>query len=637
MTRIYEELDKSFDFIVAHDTEFKGDIKNKGELNDPVCSVYRDLKTDKKLEFTGKHKFPYPPDKTIIIAHNVNAEAHTLLSNDNNLPLWWWDTMIEDKKLNFGKVQSHKLLECCRRYNIQTISEDLKKYYINMILSNETYSDEDMHKILAYCTKDVDATEKLFFKQLEHIEKERNLEGPRSIISQALFSGASMACTAKVEFNGIHVNNKLLNKIQENFPEIKRRMIHQLNNKLDVYDENGTLKYEKFYKMVAKNKLLEVWPITATGKLKTDDDTIFRFAQVCDDVNDFYLLSEFINSQKLKGFICGPDGNARTSYFMYGLKTGRTNPSTSRHPFNAPKCMRNLVMAPPNKICVNFDYKNQEIAIAAYLSGDPQLIAAVETGDPYIATARLVGAVPADATKKSHPKERNLYKVVLLACLYRQGPANMSKRMNVNIDVGTDYQVKIKNLYHKYFEWVKPIVNQAILQGHLTTKHGFRFYMNPGEHYNPRTFYNFPIQSHGSEMLRHALIGITKAGIELNALIHDGIVVTLDRKKFRKQFLKVKKIMEDASRKILNVDKKTNFVCPVDWQTIRTGMIQDAGKKETPEQDKWDRIINIINTSTQGEIPQVHRTQGETPLVTPGNKSLLRVNINNLNKNIYTL
>ena len=95
--------------------------------------------------------------------------------------------------------------------------------------------------------------------------------------------------------------------------------------------------------------------------------------------------------------------------------------------------------------------------------------------------------------------------------------------------------------------------------------------------------------------------------------------------------------MEDASRKILNVDKKTNFVCPVDWQTIRTGMIQDAGKKERPEQDKWDRIINIINTSTQGEIPQVHRTQGETPLVTPGNKSLLRVNINNLNKNIYTL
>ena len=631
MTRIFEELENSFDFIVAHDTEFKGDMKDAGELNDPVCSVYKDLKTNKILHLIGKHKFPYPADKTLIIAHNVGAEAHTLLSNGNKLPLWWWDTMIEDKKLNFGKVQGHGLLACCKRYGIETISEDLKKYFINMILDNDNYSDDQWSKIIGYCQKDVEALEKLFFKQLEDIETVKNLIGPRSIISQALFSGASMACTAKVEFNGMHVNNKLLDKVQENFPRIKKQMIEQLNNKLGVYDENQTLKYEKFYAMVERNKLLPTWPITATGKLKTDDKTVFHFAQSCDDINDFYLLSEFVNSQKLKGFIVGPDNKARTPYFMYGLKTGRTNPSTSRHPFNAPKCMRNLIKPPPEKVSVNFDYKNQEIAIAAYLSGDPQLIAAVETGDPYIATARLVGAVPIGATKKSHPKERDLYKVTLLACLYRQGAANMSKRMNINIDVGTEYEVKIKNIYNEYFRWVKPIVDRALLQGFLETKHGFRYYINPGEHYNPRTFYNFPIQSHGSEMLRHALVGITKAGIELNALIHDGIVVTLDRKKFRKQFLKVQKIMEEASRKILNDTKKTNYICPVDWQVIRTGMTQ-----KDDEQSKWERIMNIINTGTQVKSTGVY-TQGQTPIVTPGNKSALRVNINNLNKYIYTV
>jgi len=631
MTRIYEELDKSFDFIVVHDTEFKGDTKDKGELNDPVCSVYKDLKSDKILRLKGKSKFPYPPKKTLVIAHNANAEAHTLLSSGNKLPHFWWDTMIEDKKLNFGKVKKHGLLDACARYGIQTISEDLKKYFINMILNNKSYSDDQWNKILDYCQSDVEATEKLFFKQIEQIEKERFLEGPRSIISQALFSGASMAFTAQVEFNGIHVNNKLLTRIQDNFPRIKKQMIEQLNNKLGVYDENQTLKYEKFYAMVERNKLLGSWPITATGKLKLDDKTVFHFAQSCDDINDFYLLSEFVNSQKLKGFIVGPDDKARTPYFMYGLKTGRTNPSTSRHPFNAPKCMRNLVRPPPNKICVSFDYKNQEIAIAAYLSGDPQLIAAVESGDPYISTARLVGAVPSSATKKSHPKERGLYKVTLLACLYKQGPANMSKRMNINIDVGTEYQVKIKNLYKEYFAWIKPIVNKALLQGYLTTKHGFRYYMAPGEVYNPRTLYNHPIQSNGSEMLRHALIGIHKAGIELNALIHDGIVVTLDRKKFRKQFLKVKKIMEDASIKILNDANKTNYICPVDWQFIRTGMIQ-----EDAEQSKWDRIINIINNSTQVKSTGVS-TLGQHPIVTPDNKSALRVNINNLNKYIYTL
>ena len=210
--------------------------------------------------------------------------------------------------------------------------------------------------------------------------------------------------------------------------------------------------------------------VTKTGKLKTDADTFWRFGQENTDINDLLLASEFIDSQKLKGYIVGPDGRARNPYNMYALKTGRTNPSTSRHPFNAPKCMRNIVRPDPGKVCVNFDYKNQEIAIAAYLSGDPQLKAAVETGDPYIATAKLVGAIPANATKKSHPKERKIFKTTLLACLYGQGVTNMSKRMNINIDYGTDYQVKIKNAYPVYFAWIKPLVNKACVARILNNK-----------------------------------------------------------------------------------------------------------------------------------------------------------------------
>ena len=84
--------------------------------------------------------------------------------------------------------------------------------------------------------------------------------------------------------------------------------------------------------------------------------------------------------------------------------------------------------------------------------------------------------------------------------------------------------------------------DKAIVNGYAETKFGWRYYFKPGELYNPRTFYNFPIQAHGSEMLRRALIDLTTAGIEVNALIHDGIVITLYRKNFRKVFNKAKKI-----------------------------------------------------------------------------------------------
>tara|TARA_R110000850_G_scaffold29738_1_gene82237 strand:+ start:874 stop:2742 length:1869 start_codon:yes stop_codon:yes gene_type:complete len=607
---IWEQLCKDFEFIVAWDTEFKGDMLDHGELNEPVCSVFKELKTGTITKHFGKtlDALPYPSDKTLYIAHHVGAEAHTCLSYGLKLPKYWWDTLEEDKKINFGKVKSHSLLNCCKRYGIKTISEELKKHFIHeLILPNDDYTEDQRSKILDYCTSDVIANEELFYKQLKEHEEIKRYEAPKTIISQALFAGAAKAATAKVEFDGIPVNTELLATIQDNFPAIKETMIAELNAEIDVF-ENGVMKYTKFFEMVKRNDLLSVWPVTATGKLKTDEKTIFQYAQNCSDINKYYLANEFLSSQKLKGYIIGPDGRARTPYRMYGLKTGRTNPSTSRHPFNAPKCMRNLVRADPDKVCVNFDYRSQEIFIAAYLSGDPKLIAAVEAGDPYVYTAKLVKAMPENGTKALYPEIRDNYKTTLLACLYRQGPTNMSKRMNINIDYGTDYQVKIKNCFSDYFPWIKKLVDKTLIKGFCSTKFGFRYWTNPGQEYNPRTFYNFPIQSHGSEMLRLALVQLVAAGIEVNALIHDGIIVHLDRKKFRKQFIKTKKILENASRKILNESKATDYFCPVDFQVFRYAMIQDHMKDRKPEQQKWDRILNIIEKSTLGNIPRVSKT-----------------------------
>ena len=60
-------------------------------------------------------------------------------------------------------------------------------------------------------------------------------------------------------------------------------------------------------------------------------------SQINDAISEYYLMKEFVDSQKLKGFIVGPDKRARTKLNMFGIKTGRTNQSTSRYPFNAAK------------------------------------------------------------------------------------------------------------------------------------------------------------------------------------------------------------------------------------------------------------------------------------------------------------
>ena len=138
---ILETLQENFKIIVVVDTEFKGQ-QDEGQLNDPICVVFEEITRGEQHIFEGKKwKLPYPSKDTLYIAHNVIAEAHTFLAAGNKLPQFWWDTFIEDKKLYFGKVAKHSLLACCARYGIQTISEDLKKYFINkIILPNETYT-----------------------------------------------------------------------------------------------------------------------------------------------------------------------------------------------------------------------------------------------------------------------------------------------------------------------------------------------------------------------------------------------------------------------------------------------------------------------------------------------------------------
>ena len=204
----------------------------------------------------------------------------------------------------------------------------------------------------------------------------------------------------------------------------------------------------------------------------------------------------------------------------------------------------------------------------------------------------------------------------------------MSARLALSIDAGTELQIKIKNTYHVYFSWIKKIVAKSMIRGYMTTKFGWRYWLQPTATINPRTLYNFPIQGNGSEMLRIAAIGICNAGIECNALIHDGLLVHVPRKKFRKQFMKVKKIMEDASRKILNKDSSTDFVCGVEWQLIRYAMIQ---KKS--EQEKWYRIMDIVNKHTRGKYTQVD-TQGKNCTRTWGSTSQ-PINIINIS-NTYT-
>ena len=585
---ILEKLKKEFDHLVVFDFEFRQDIRHKGEKPDPICAVYKDIITGKTFKAYGLSLkvIPFDPKKSLFICYNAVAEASCLKVLNCKIPEYWWDCFVENKKLYQGRVSDAKgqwaMLTAARRYGIETMTEDRKKWEIEQILTNPEHPIES---ILEYCEKDVIATEKLFIEQLKDIERHFDNKGPLEIIQHGLFHGRSMAAMAEIECNGMPIDNKLYDEINNNFPLIKEKIINEFNAKYPVY-ENGKFSMKKFKEFIDSLGLLQQWPRTPSGALSITEKNIYNYAQSYPAINEFYFVKEFVESQKLKGFVVGPDGRARTSLNMFGIKTGRTNQSTALYPFNAAKPMRNILCPAPNHAYIYADYVSQEIAIAAYLSKDEKLINAYKEGDVYIYTAKLAGAVPADATKKTHKKERNEYKIATLATFYGQGHKSLAARLMISEAKAIELIANIKNIYSTYFDWVNGLVSRTFARGYISTKYGWKLWITNVDKINPRTLSNFPIQAHGSEMLRFAILNLIKNKIEISASIHDGLLIHCPLSKLQQTEAKVVKCMEDAARTVLNGN-----VCDVDVEVIKSNF-----KQEQEEQDKFERILSMIRT-----------------------------------------
>ena len=163
--------------------------------------------------------------------------------------------------------------------------------------------------------------------------------------------------------------------------------------------------------------------------------------------------------------------------------------------------------------------------------------------------------------------------------------------------------VDITNSYERYFKWVAQKVSRGLRDGYMKTKFGWRRNVAYGEKINKRSLFNFMCQGHGSEMLRFALISLTDKKFEVNALVHDGILLHIKDQNVDKKILQVRKLMTDAAKIVLGKHCKMR----VDIKEIRGNFKQD--KKE---QKKFERIFSKVKRSSVPKIGQVC-TQNTTP------------------------
>jgi hypothetical protein len=284
-----------------------------------------------------------------------------------------------------------------------------------------------------------------------------------------------------------------------------------------------------------------------------DDDTFKEMARLFPFLEDLRQLRFVLSKLRLVDLAVGGDGRNRLYLAPFRTKTGRNAPSNSEFIFGPFAGLRNLMQPPRGYALIHLDWTAQEFGASAALSGDGAMWEAYATGDPYLATAKMAGRAPADATKRTHREVRDVFKALSLGMLYGMTPRGLARRLDISGLAAEDLSRKFRSLFPQYWRWADRNVDAALLGYPLTTRGGWTLCYPPMSLAEalPRTAQNFPTQANAAEMMRYAAIRMTEANVAVCCPIHDAFLVEAALADAVDTEALVSRIMGDASEAIL--------------------------------------------------------------------------------------
>jgi len=457
-----------------------------------------------------------------------------------------------------GSTFGRGLIAALLHYGLPTIGSEEKKAMQDLAIRGGPWSDEERVNLLEYCESDVDAVLRLLEPLLDAIG---NNEGD---LGRALLRGRYVAALGIVENNGIPIDTELHERLIQHWPVILKNLIREVDADFGIYND-GHFVQARFADYLCHHNI--PWPRLPSGQLKLDDETFRQQAKVYSSIAPLHQLRHALGQLRLNNITVGPDGRNRTMLSPFGSKTGRNQPSTSRFVYGPSVWVRNLIKPGPGRAVGYVDWSSQEIAIAAALSNDALLWAAYETGDPYLAFAKQAGIVPINATKESHPEARQQCKAIVLGVNYGMMPNSMASQSGIHVDRARELLRLHKATYRVFWAWAEGNVDRALMGLPLSTVFGWRIQMPHGHglELNPRSLLNWPMQSHGAEMMRLAVSMAVEADLMICAPVHDALLIEASLDDIDQHTAHLSEIMAEASELVLGKEKR----CRTDAKIIR--------------------------------------------------------------------
>jgi DNA polymerase I len=368
-------------------------------------------------------------------------------------------------------------------------------------------------------------------------------------VKHALSRGEYAARTARMIRHGYPINREKVNLFTQNVEHILSAAVDDC---LEYSAEVESFRWDKRKGAYVKNeKSIREW-VEKQGKTswrKTDGKKLSlskdafrdwydydspgfagaycRYLKVRQSLNGFPPPSSDSKKGRFINFI-GADNRVRPNFGIYSSQSSRSQPGATGYLWLKAKWMQNFLEAPKGYALASADFASQEFLVAAIISQDAEMIAAYESGDPYLAFGKLAGLIPQDGTKESHRQMREVCKTCVLGMSYLMSKKGLAPRLTqamgeeVSEDRAEEFIEMFDDAFSDYAAWRREIIEEYDDSGKLMLSDGWTMW---GDNDNFRSVANFPVQGQGAVIMRHAVKLLQEHRINVIATVHDSIVI----------------------------------------------------------------------------------------------------------------
>jgi DNA polymerase I len=594
------ELLALYDEIWCFDFEF---ISKPGERPDVVSLAATELRLGRMIALWRDEldalagQPPYrTDDRVLFVSFVANAEIGCHLALGWPIPKHILDLSPAFRNLTNGRhtPEGKGLIGLLRYFGLDAIDAKRKDAMRDRIVQGWPFTSTEREQILIYNMSDVDSLARVLPATLPEIE-----------LDTALYWGEFAAVSAVMEHNGVPLDTTIqpLLADQKTWREIRDDMVPAINARYDVYERNvagdWVFSTARWIAYLQKEGLYELWPRLGSGALDMKRKTFENMSRGFPQLEALRQLRHTRDKMRRIKLAVGADGRNRTVLWPFKSKTSRSQPKASLWIFSPAVWLRSLIKPSPGMAVAYVDYSSMEFLLAASLSDGHcgpvnNMLDMYRSGDPYLAFAKSVGAVPQSATKQSHTDVRDRHKVMLLAVQYGMSVTTLAVRLKIAEFEASEMLAQHRSQFAQYWTWSDDYIQHAMQTGVVRTAFGWTHHIGIVGVTNERSLRNWLIQSTGADILRIGCILAARHGIKLLAPVHDAVLIEAPVERIEADVVLMREIMRRASRIVLNRDAGGSHELRTDAKIWR-----HPEHFTDPRGDAiWQHILKLLDTKT---------------------------------------